>query len=396
MKNKIQRFKGLKIWCSGALVLVGCSTSAFAIEFNPYYNYTLSQGYNFGSGISSSFGSGITNDLGCQIKLGKKDSLLLLYEASYEGPGLKEEGKFTDRYQDHLLVASYKRKFNKMLLKAKIDYTKSFTRSGVSEDWDSGDYNYNKLGFGLDLLSSLKGINLGMGGKVANVKYPNYTYLLGEIDPEYDIPRYDHNLYKISLSGGYLIQKKLPFETSFELLLRNYKNELIKDINSGKDTAEKEKDRVISLNGNLSYPLKENLNLGMDSSFSFLRSNYNEVKFNATGTALSDSCASFYNYNIYCFAPWISYLRKNLKFNLSYSLEMKNFSNQKAEDKDGKWLSDKRKDRTSLVLISATKKINKQVSATISYGIKALSSNMEKTGYNTTYNSLGFNLQFEY
>ncbi|MEW6482643.1 MAG: hypothetical protein AB1397_06575 [bacterium] len=367
---------------------------AWSIEFSPYYNYTLSQGYNFGKDISSSFGTGIINDLGCQIKLNGKNSLLFLYEASYEGPGLKEEGRFTDRYQDHLLVASYKKKFDKLILKTRLDYTKSFTRSGVSEDWDSGDYNYNKLGFGLDLLSSIRNIKLGLKGKIAHIKYPNYTYLLGEIDPKYDIPRYDHNLYKISLSGGYLIQKKLPCETSFDIVFRNYKNEFIKDVNSGADTKEKEKDRVISLNGNISYPLKENLDLGMDSSFSFLRSNYNEVKF-ASGGTVTDACSSFYNYNLYCFSPFISYGEKT-RLNLSYSLEMKNFSHQKAEDKDGNWLSDKRKDRTSLILISATKKINRQVSATISYGIKALSSNMEKTGYNTTYNSLGFNLQFEY
>ncbi|MEW6681192.1 MAG: hypothetical protein AB1297_09300, partial [bacterium] len=124
------------------------------------------------------------------------------------------------------------------------------------------------------------------------------------------------------------------------------------------------------------------------------RSNNNEVKFASGGTD-TDACSSFYNYNLYCFSPFISYGEKT-RFNLSYSLEMKNFTSQKAEGKDGKWLAEKRKDKTSLILIEAIRQINKQVSATISYGIKGLSSNMEREGYNTTYNSLGIKLSFEY
>gem|GEM_PF-3246353 len=367
---------------------------AWGLELNPYYYYTISQGYNFGSDISKGFTNSIINDLGCRIKLNDKNSLTLFYEGSYEGPGIKEEGRFTDRYQEHILVASYKRKFNKILLKAGIDYTKSLTRSGVSESWKDGNYNYNKLGLGLDLLSSFKNIELGLGGKIADIEYPNYTYLLGEIDPEYSLPRYDHRMYRFSLKGGYLAFKKLPISFKSEILMRNYKNEYIKDLSSGVDTKEKEKDKTYSLEGGLSYPLKENLKLGMDSSFSFLRSNYNEVKFDATGTAIS-SCQSFYNYNLSSFTPYISY-GKNLKLNLSYSFEIKNFTNQKKEDKDGNWLPGKRKDRTGLFLIEAIKPINKQISLTISYGIKGLSSNMERKGYNTTYNSLGFKLQFEY
>ncbi len=375
--------------------LITLHSSLFTIEFNPYYSYTLSEGYNFGKDISSSFGGGITNDLGYEIKLGKKNSLLFLYNGTYDGPGIKEgEGRFTDRYQEHIFLASWKRRFNKMLIKTMVDYTKSFTRSGVSESWEGGDYNYNKLGIGLNLLSSFKKIDIGFGGKIASIKYPNYTFLLSVIDPEYDLPRYDHNLYKLSLSGDYLIQKKIPLECGIEMLFRNYKNEYIKDINSGEDTMEKEHDRTYNLNGNLSYPLKENLIIGMNSSFSFLRSNYNEVKFHPGGT-VSASCKSFYNYNLIEFTPFLSYGKKTT-FNLSYSYETKGFSNQKKEDANGNWLLDKRKDTTGLFLIKACKPINKSLSATISYGIKNLSSNMERPGFNTTYNSLGFKLAFEY
>lgn len=368
------------------------SLCAWSIEFNPYYSYTLQQGYNFGPNISSSFGSGIINDIGLGIKFDKKNSLTFLYEASYEGPGLKEKGAFQDRYQDHILSFLYKRRFSKILLKTGFDYVKSLSRSGISEDWEGGDYNYDKIGIGLDLLSSFKNIKLKIASKVSNIKYPNYTYLLSEIDPEYSLPRYDHRMYKLLFEGNYIASKVL-LNSSFDMLFRNYKNEYIKN-SDGVDTNEKQKDKTYTFNGGISYPLAKNLTAGIDASLSFLRSNYREVKFSSTGTAILKS-PSFYNYNLIGIIPWISY-GKNPKLNLSYSFEAKNFSNQRAEDKDGNWLLNKRKDRAGILSIEACKPINKQVSLVLSYGIKSLSSNMERQGYNTTYNSLGFKLGFEY
>ncbi|HAW49599.1 TPA: hypothetical protein DCX16_01410 [bacterium] len=368
---------------------------SFAIEIEPYYNWALSQGYSWGKDIEPSFGNNILNDIGCQVKLGDKDSLLLLYEASYEGPGIKEKKKFTDRSQEHLFLVSWTKRLNIMTLKTRLDYLKSFTRSGVSESWETGDYNFNRLGFGCDVLTLLYKTGIKGGFRFADVKYPNYTYLLGEIDPNYDLPRYDNRRYRLSLSVKPGFHPMVKPDITSNLHFIRYKNEFIKDINSGSDTGEREKDSIYEFGLSIPCQLKENVAIGMDSLFSFLRSNYNEVKFSSLGTVAS-ACKSFYDYNLYEFSPYISTKLKNMVFSLSYSHKIKNFTDQPPEDSSRNWLSSKRRDKNTTILLSLKKPINKALSLTLSYGMIKLSSNSQRTGLNVSYNQLGITTSFEY
>lgn len=377
------------------------SSSGVAAQISPYYHYTFNQGYSWGKDKEATFGSGITNDLGCQVILNEDNTLLGLYEMSYQGPGLKEdEGDlFTDRYQDHLLLLSWIRKLREeMTLKGRIDYLKSFTRSGLSENWEDGDYNYDRLGFGLDLLLPFRGADLDLAWRIADLSYPNYTYLLGEIDPSYDQPRYDHLMNKLYFEAKYPLHPRITPKASYEYIHKGYENEYVKDEKDGETTGTKQKDSIHTLSFYIPYSTRENLTIGLDGEFSFLGSNYNNVKFNATGETITDITPSFYNYNSYEFEPWVRFLAKGMDFGASISYKIKNYTDRKAEDKDGAFFEDERKqeDKILFLLLEAIKPINENLSAGLYYGFKNTSSNMKRTGYNYQNHSFGIKLTFEH
>ncbi|MBU1487532.1 hypothetical protein KKH56_05735, partial [bacterium] len=148
------------------------------------------------------------------------------------------------------------------------------------------------------------------------------------------------------------------------------------------------------------YSARENLTIGLDGKFSFLRSNYNDVKFDETTSAAipDSSTSSFYDYNSYEFEPWVRFLAKGMEFGASLSYKIKNYTNRIAEDEAGNFFPDKKKqeDKILFLLLEATKPINKSLSAGLYYGFKDTSSNMKRTGYNYQNHSLGIKLTFEH
>lgn len=383
------------------LFLILSSSLGFCAEINPYYHYTFYQGYGWGKDKEATFGNSITNDLGCQVVLNEENTLLGFYEMSYQGPGLKEEegDLFTDRYQDHLLLLSWIRKLREeMTLKGRLDYLKSFTRSGLSERWEDGDYNYDRLGFGLDLLLPFREADFNLAWRIADLSYPNYTYLLGEIDPSYDLPRYDHLMSKLYLEAKYPIHPQITPKASYEYIRKGYKNEKVKDSEDGENTQTKQRDSMHTLAFYLPYSARENLTIGLDGKFSFLSSNYNDVKFNATGETITAITPSFYDYNSCEFGPWVRFVAKGMEFGASLSYKIKDYTNRRAEDEDGNFFPDERKqeDKILSLFFDATKPINKSLSAGLYYGFKDTSSNMKRTGYNYQNHSLGIKLTFEH
>lgn len=386
------------------LFLMFFSSLGFCAQISPYYHYTFYQGYGWGEDKEATFGSGITNDLGCQIVLDEQNTILGLYEMSYQGPGVKGEkegDRFTDRYQDHLLFLSYIRKLrNEMTAKGRIDYLKSFTRSGLSESWEDGVYNYDQIGLGLNLLLPFRKANFDLAWRIADLSYPNYTYLLGEIDPTYNQPRYDHLMNKLHLEAEYPLHPQITPKVSYEYIHKGYQNEKVKDPNDGENTETKQKDSTHTFLFYFPYNAQDNLTVGLDGEFSFLRSNYNEVKFDKTTFAAipDSSTSSFYDYNSYEFEPWVRFLVREMKFGASLSYKIKNYTNRRAEDENGNFFENQKKqeDKILFLLLEATKPINKSLSAGLSYGFKDASSNMERTGYNYQNHSLGVKLTFEY
>lgn len=362
------------------------------IEFDSYYHWSLYSGYGWGKDRDAGFGTGITNDIGAKITLDEKNSFLLLYEMSYSGEGLKErEGtRFSDRNQDHFILFSYSRNFSpKTTLKAKLDYTKAFVRSGITESWENGLYNYDQIGSGIDFRKTMGSFETEGGIRLSSVKYPNYTYLLGEIEPSWDEPRYDHNKMGISFALSHPIHPMIICKAGYKYNLKNYRYEYIKDV-SGKTTDKKQRDSIHTLSFSLSHKT-----FGIATELELLRSNYNEVKFSSGGTPTLVT-PNYYDYNFYELSPWIRYLWKKMEFCLSFSYRMKDYTNRYAEDEYRNRLPSKQKDRVGLFLFKVSKPINPSLVALFSFGYKDSSSTMKRKDLNYKDNSLGIRLIFEH
>ncbi|MEK7764638.1 MAG: hypothetical protein AAB368_00235, partial [bacterium] len=154
------------------------------ITVTPFYSFDWLEGAAIQSVGSWFFGSNYGTSLGAKAALTPEHALFGVYDLSYSGPGLRyQEGReFGDRTIDHNALLEYQYSgFAGNTIKTRVLFIKELRRSGPSEVFGSGLYDFWALGGGvLDDIAVRPGLGLGVGVTYQYFRFPNYSDLLAE------------------------------------------------------------------------------------------------------------------------------------------------------------------------------------------------------------------------
>lgn len=338
------------------MIIIGLLFAAFQglceIKVAPYY-YLYTSESGFIADTSTTLSTSIYGDFAVKVVFNDRWSLLGLYELNYQGPGATSESKeganFQEQYQDHTIIVKPSYLFNeKWALGGRIGYVLQLSKTGSTEGWAKGVYNYYGLTAGFEGKTKIANISLTPGYLFNQNLYPNYTDLISYVQKTEAQPEADHYRHKFYVDVAFPILKSLSISASINDTIKAYVNQGIIMENGVEDTSVRQTDNIIGGSADLTYQPLKNLSLEVKQEFEINVSNQNDLTFNPTNPADTTTVRfnpDYYSYTFYEISPIITYAFPNgISYTISYLWNIKNYNTRVARDSKGKWLADKEYD----------------------------------------------------
>ncbi len=328
-------------------LLFSASLGFCEIKIAPYYYlYTTESGFIADTSVTLS--TSIYGDFAAKVIFNDRWSLLALYELNYQGPGAtsdsKEGANFQEQYQDHsILVKPTYLLSENWTLGGRIGYVIQLSKTGSTESWNQGLYNYNGWTFGFDGKTKIKNISLTPGYLFSQNLYPNYSNLIGYVQKTEARPEQDHYRHKFYVNATYPILKPLSIYLELSDTIKAYAAQGIINASGVEDTNTRQLDNIFGIKLDLSYLPLKGMTLELKQKMEVNISNQSDLTFNPltpTDTTTTRFNTDYYSYTFYEISPVFTYTFPNrISYTISYLWNIKNYHSRFARYKDGTWSS---------------------------------------------------------
>ena len=372
-----------------------------------YYLYTSESAFIQDTPSATTLSTSIYGDFAVKVIFDERWSFLGLYELSYQGPGATSESKeganFQEQYQDHsvILKPSYSLSEN-WLLTGRLGYILQLSKTGSTEGWAKGLYNYYGLTTGFEGKTKIKNIALSPGYLLNQNLYPNYSNLIGYIYKTEARPEADHYRHKFYIDATFPILKNLSISSSLNDTIKAYAAQGIIKESGVEDTSVQQLDNIVGVEIDVSYLPLKGLSLALNQKLEINSSNQNDLSFSPTDpsdTTTTRFNLNYYSYTFYEVSPVITYTFSNgIAYTLSYVWNIKNYHARLARGKSGNWFSDNEFDITKQLDTGFSFPMGK-FALGLNYTYISAVSNMEYEQYyryNYTANNIKLTYSFEY
>jgi len=343
------KMRKLKIFITGVgLLLIICSQGFCEMKVAPYYYLYTSESVFFADTYTT-LSTNIYGDFAVKMVFNDRWSLLGLYELNYQGPGATSESKeganFQEQYQDHsvILKPSYLLS-EKWTLGGRVGYALQLSKTGSTESWNKGLYNYYGWMLGFEGKTKIKNIELKPGYLFTQNLYPNYSNLIGYYDKKEARPEQDHYRHKFYADASFPISKTLSVNAGLNDTIKAYAAQGIIGESGVEDTSVKQVDNVAGVELNLSYLPLKGLSIALNQKLEANFSNQNDFTLSPTNpsdTTTTQFNQNYYSYTFYEISPGITYtFSNNLSLSFSCTWNIKNYHARPARDSKGFWLSE--------------------------------------------------------
>lgn len=380
-----------------------------ALEVVPYYNYQFTQGVSVSPEGNTGYMLNLSNDIGTIIKPFDNHAFIAFYGLNYQGPGLKEqEGRaFRERYMNHMFVGRHNWTLGDMLLSNQVSLLLERRRSGTNETWESGLYNFNRIGGTSSLSLELIGIPSTISLGYHFLEFPNYTDLLAELrggaDASDTSGTQNHHSIRLAYNGRI---GKNSFWFSLNPMLYTRQKIAVEDVQSDGTYYSSDKQRELSMTAGYRRDERftEAFSISPSVSLTLRTSNQNYQHFEdvtSTVPVQGGFYEKFFNY----IEPSISiplYLRftPTWTYFINPSVSYRGYTNRPPRDSEGEFLEGEQQHRLLNIVTTGFRKQTGESSSTVFFFTwQNQSSNMEFERY-ATYNYNGFSggirFQMEY
>ena len=249
-------------------------------------------------------------------------------------------------FQSHTFTPMYRVDFgplSRYTITPSFFYTRTYNKDIDSPDWDTGLYNYQDAGGGLDFRMRGMGFygqegTLKLGTQYYKRRYPNYESLL-DLATGLSVEKDEKDYHGVILKAGYNWgdPSLLFWSVDYSLLFKALVDKKVVDEN-GILTDEKRDDFQNNLYVNVRYPLTPALSLGLGINLGLNESNQNYYDGLNTLTLADDVfIPDFYDYFSYRLEPRISYDLGFLPLNvtLSYAYAKTDYNDRRAQFGNG-------------------------------------------------------------
>lgn len=386
-------------------VIIGLIISISVLVFceqAPYISFDMSEGLVFTDNAGSMTSYNIIADIGYIVTDKNKGMYMVMYELSYQGPGLRplnSEG-LSERNQDHYFLVKYMKKLSpKLSLKVKANYLMEYYRLSKAEAWGEGLYDFTRTGAGVNLGYNLSSkFNLVTDLNYYIIEYPNFTDLLTEYMTNQEITdvKVNNNITKLTLGLSPKTKAKFTYGIQLSYQMKDFPDQRVVGKN-GKYLDEHQEDTGLGLDINMLYQMEENIILGTELSYYRYKSNQN---LQDTDQGLPYFVEDFFSYSTIDINPvlrWTLNPKHRLLFSLSYIT--KDFDSRQIRQEDGSYKDEVMKNRYILFSTFWNISVNDALKIQPVYFFKTSSSNYKYESYaNLNYNLhyLGVNFLFEY
>jgi len=387
-------------------------SASCAVNFMPYYQMTMNQGYTvFNEGQNNFLTSSLSNNVGLLTKFSKSTSLITIYQLKYNGPSLKldENQQLQERSIDHIFMGKFSQGlFNNFItLEGKVDGMWEFYRESKSKQWGTGLYDFKRQGAGLGVkVALLPFLQLQGGFKQSQMLFPNYKDLSAYLSSDTQVIAAERGLQDqlfTTIDGGVDMQLwKFIISGNYNHTIKSYYEQKVILPTGVRSATEKQAEISDRISFNFIFPAKRGLAFGTSAAYSTRNSNQNYQYFKSANDTSPVFIADYYDISSMEIAPFLSIIpfkNSKLALNCNAFLISKNYGVRQAQDAQGVYTGDLLNTTLTIYTVSLKLPFNNSTFFIPKYVLQTLVSNnkFEKfVKYNYTANYIGFDLAVEY
>lgn len=281
-----------------------------------------------------------STDIGVSLRFKNGRSVTAFYELYYNGPAIRNVPyqSFADRSIDHIAMLIYKYPVGEsLILRPRIEFVQEFYRAGRNENWQTGLYNFWRIGAG----NQFEGKNWIIDFSGTFMKFPNYTDLLllyqAGTSPEQATGKRDQAVFSL-----WVRKKGIPRLTG-RVVLQYYISEKVITSNLSGGSIYSNSPQIDASGEFSAYFLQklvpQKLNLQFGGLISYFYSNQNFLYFESP----FDTSPTFYPgfYNFMCFGidtTPVLMLNKKLNLWVPIGFKLYLYPSRPAQDANGNYL----------------------------------------------------------
>lgn len=357
----------------------------------------------------SSPGANLNFDMSPVLKFSDRTSLLPRIGINYNGvmtaTYISDYGNLHQQILDSManLKLVHELLRNSLKLRIEAGYKKEYARETRDEDWGSGLYDYDNVFFSGGIEKNIKSNTIGIGYRVSDFKFPNYTTLSSQEGKELmGVNTFDNNLNRIFLNSTFSIMRTryrrcyLNFDADFDTV--KYSDQKIANSDGGYNS-DKRSDNVISAAPTIvytTYDFERDNTVGLKIAYAGKSSNQNNydvdnLKF----------ISHFFDYAQTGIEPFfiVKFHPKEIRLKVGYAIDTKNYTDRLPQDENGDYTAEKTYTRKSTLNMGLVYPFSKKWELSFLFLTSNNSSNMKYEKYykyNFNSASLFFGLSYEY
>ncbi len=341
-------------------------------------------------------------------KLTDRSIFILMYDGQYD----RREDLYSDDYgyrkrtefQRHAITPMLRVDFGenaRYSITPSFNYTRTWNKDeGDDDKWNSGLYNYQDAGGGLDFdMRDLYGPygTLKVGVQYYKRRYPNYDSLL-DLATGNDVEKDEKDYHGIITRMEYSWIKDAGFSwmSEYSLLFKHLIDKKVVQSNGILDPSEKQEDYVHEFNVRLWYSFEEmkgGLRLGLDLNGRIYDSNQNYVEFDSPTPGNFEVNTDFFDYRSYRISPNIEYTFELIPLTAHFacSYEKVKYTDRWAKNSDGTFSYDHQWESTYQTILGFKFDLSEKLSLLSQWEhLEARSNNDDESVYVYDYRSNRF------
>ncbi|HCL55907.1 MAG TPA: hypothetical protein DHW82_02730 [Spirochaetia bacterium] len=291
----------------------------------------------------------LKTDIAYKSNFNQDASLMILYELGYTGPGVKgtSQESFSSRSIDHSGMAKfYYNLLPELQMSVKGDFFYEFYRTGKTEKWSEGLYNFGKTGGGFNFLfTPFKESKTSLSGELHYYWFPNYNdlineavYLLGSASTQLDEDSLNQNFlyYTVQLREVFTPVKTFFIDLSYYFGYRDYTKMKTDDEDLDPANNQKLKDSIHNFQFEAGYFALPELLIRAAYNLTAFRSNYNYLfvqSFSPLAYSFHKDFSSFTEHQVSLTLHFFASQKSTLILSPGY--EYKNYLSKSPKNADG-------------------------------------------------------------
>jgi len=388
-------------------VVCGILPAGAAVKVTPVANLSILGGqYWVTESVPSSFGGNADIFFSPVLNFSPAVALLPIYSGNYRGTksvrDLVGGGTLTQESQDHSVSLKLVNKISGNLkLKASANYKLEYLKETKDETWGQGLFDYNRMGFGLELEKRWQKTSGRAGVDYYTMNYPHYQSLVTEnsFETSMDTTTYseisaqagtnvlNYNGIALFLESARQMSPKVIGTLRYDISMKNFVDQkTVQYTGAFSSTLRSDLSHTLSMGINLATP---RVVLSLTDALQMYDSNQNTFD-----TASSEYVANNYDYFQNGIMPAITFklgsVDEPVKLSLLWDISWRLYAERMAQDANGDNKSDKISQLINTMGMSISYPLAGALSGKVALNYSDSSSNM-RYEKNYKYNYYTFN-----